>query len=649
MVNLTIDGKPIEVPEGTSVLKAARQAGAVIPTLCDHPELTPYGGCRMCLVEVEGLRTLQPSCTLPASSNMVVKTSSERVKEARKFVLTLLFSERNHFCMYCQKSGGDCELQNCAYAEGMTHWPLPTNWKPFAVDASHPDFVLDQNRCILCRRCVRACGELVGNYTLGFEERGASSLLIADLGTPLGESTCVSCGSCVQVCPVGALIDRQSAYLGRETQVDTTSSTCIGCSVGCGINVLTRDNHLMRIDGDWADPVNGGVLCQLGRFQPLKEERERIVTPLVKKNGSLKAATWDEALSILKDKLAPLAGKNGSGIAAIASTRLSAEALSLFKQIFNEQLGSPAVYSLDDGQTARTTGAVAADLGHAYEGKLDQLKSADFVLTVGADLGKEHQVAGFFVKRNLQNGTYFAVVSLAETALDEVANAAFHIKKNSETEFANGLAAAIDNNASALAAASDKTGIPAVDFRSLAQAFAAAKQPVIVYGKVPAETVKALMTAAQKAGKLSESYSPLISIKGQANSLAGAMLAFADGFEPKNQQAAYVALGDDTFSQRFAQRLEGIPFLAVQAAYASPLTAMADVVLPVEMWAEQEGHFLSLDGRIQASHQALTPPEGVLSNTAALSALAAQLGVTPRADWKDQLLRSAAPVTISEN
>jgi formate dehydrogenase major subunit len=649
MVNLTIDGKPIEVPEGTTVLKAARQAGAVIPTLCDHPELTPYGGCRMCLVEVEGLRTLQPSCTLPAGPNMVVHTSTDRVKEARKFVLTLLFSERNHFCMYCQKSGGDCELQNCAYAEGMTHWPLPTNWKPFAVDASHPDFVLDQNRCILCRRCVRACGELVGNYTLGFEERGASSLLVADLGTPLGESTCVSCGSCVQVCPVGALIDRQSAYLGRETQVETTSSTCIGCSVGCGINVLTRDNHLMRIEGDWDAPVNGGVLCQLGRFQPLKEERERIVTPLVKKNGSLKAATWEEALSVLKDKLAPLAGKNGSGVAAIASTRLSAEALSLFKQVFAGHLGSPAVYSLEDGVTARTAGSVAADLGHAFEGKLEALKSADFVLSVGVDLGKEHQVAGFFVKRNLQKGTYFAVASSTETALDEVANDAMRIKKNSETDFANGLAAAVENNPAAVAQASEKTGVASVDFQALAQAFAAAKQPVIVYGKVSPETVKALLGAAQKAGKLADGSSPLISIKGQANSLAGALLAYAEGFERKNQQAAYVAVADDTFSQRLTKNLEGIPFLAVQAAYASTLTAMADVVLPVEMWAEEEGHYINLDGRIQATHQALTAPEGVLSNSAALAALAAQLGVTPRADWKDQLVHAMAPVSISEN
>ena len=244
MTKLTINNKPVDVAEGTTVLNAARSAGIEIPTLCEHPHLTPYGGCRLCLVDVEGARTLQPSCTLPVTEGMVVKTDTDKVLAARKFVLTLIFSERNHFCPFCQVSGGDCELQNAAYREGMTHWPLQPNWQPFPVDASHPYIVMENNRCILCRRCVRACGELIGNFTLGFEERGARSLLVADLGVPLGSSSCISCGSCVQVCPTGALIDRWSAYRGKETQVEKTQSVCTGCSIGCGIDVLVRDNNL---------------------------------------------------------------------------------------------------------------------------------------------------------------------------------------------------------------------------------------------------------------------------------------------------------------------------------------------------------------------------------------------------------------------
>ena len=202
MIPITLDGNNIEVPVGITVLKAAELAGIHIPTLCNHPALKPYGACRLCVVEVEGARTLQASCTLPVFKGMVIRTDTPRTRAAREFVLTLIFSERNHFCMFCQKSDGDCDLQNAAYAEGMTHWPIQPNWEPQLVDASNPYFVFDHNRCILCRRCVRTCSELVGNFTLSLENRGASSHIVADAGTPIGESSCIRCGNCVQSAPL---------------------------------------------------------------------------------------------------------------------------------------------------------------------------------------------------------------------------------------------------------------------------------------------------------------------------------------------------------------------------------------------------------------------------------------------------------------
>jgi formate dehydrogenase major subunit len=205
MAQLTINGKQIDVPEGTTVLRAAQMAGIHIPTLCDHKELTPYGGCRLCIVEVEKWRVPMAACTLPVNEGMVVNTETEAIKKSREFILSMLFSERNHFCPFCQVSGGDCELQNSAYHEEMTHWPIQPGWSNFVVDTTHPYFVLDNNRCILCRRCVRACSELVGNFTLSAAERGAASTIIADTDVPLGESTCIKCGTCVQVCPTGAL------------------------------------------------------------------------------------------------------------------------------------------------------------------------------------------------------------------------------------------------------------------------------------------------------------------------------------------------------------------------------------------------------------------------------------------------------------
>jgi formate dehydrogenase major subunit len=250
MVNITINGKQIEAAEGTTVLNAARQNGIKIPTLCDHPNLTPYGGCRLCMVEVKDMRVPIAACTLPAANGMIIETDTPALKKSRNMVLSLLFSERNHFCPFCQVSGGDCELQNAAYVEEMTHWPMQPQWTNFPVDTSHPFFILDNNRCILCRRCIRACAEMSGSFTLSVEERGAATIVVADTNVPLGESTCVSCGSCVQVCPTGALIDRQSAYLGNERHLTVTRTVCRACSLGCGILVHTRDNYIVKITGD---------------------------------------------------------------------------------------------------------------------------------------------------------------------------------------------------------------------------------------------------------------------------------------------------------------------------------------------------------------------------------------------------------------
>jgi formate dehydrogenase major subunit len=653
-VKLTINDQEIEVPEGTTVLQAAQQTGIEIPTLCDHPNLTPYGGCRLCVVEVKGARTLQPSCTLPVNSGMVVHTETEKVREAREFVLTLLFSERNHFCMYCQTSGGDCELQNAAYGEGMTHWPLQPNWSPYPVDASHPNYVLDHNRCILCRRCVRACGELVGNFTWGVQERGAETILVADLGVPVGESSCVSCGTCVQVCPTGALIDRVSAYQGRETDVEHIKSTCTGCSVGCGIEMVVRDNRLVRIEGDWEAPVNEGLLCEMGRFTPMKEERERVLTPLVRKDGQLKASTWAEALTVLSAKLKPLAGQNGHGVAALASTRLPSEALSHFEQLFARKMGSQMVTSIEEGATTALPGNAAQQAGHPIESNLEALKSADCVIAVGVDLAASHQVAGFFVKRAIPNGTKLVVIDPFENGLNARADFALQPKAGTDYTLLMGLMAGLGKEAPvdvsqfSAAAVSEATGIAAETITAVSQMLAAAKKPVFVYGKgITASNSGDSLTALLNLTKMVDNAS-LLSVKGEANSLAAYLYNLDKPFELNGQKAVYLALGDDYPSKRLLQRLENAPFMAVQASYVSEATAMADVVLPAEMWAEQEGHFLNLEGRLQTIQRGLTAPAEVRSNVEILESLAAQLDFSLNNDWEGQLKQRVSPNPIME-
>jgi formate dehydrogenase major subunit len=653
MVRATIDGKEIEVPEGTTVLQAARMAGVQIPTLCDHPALKPYGGCRLCVVEVKGARTLMASCTLPVYNGIEVQTSTEKVHDARKFVLTLLFSERNHFCMFCQKTAGDCELQNAAYGEEMTHWPISPNWSNFQVDASCPHFVLDHNRCILCRRCVRACGDLVGNYTLNLENRGARSLIIADTGVPFAESSCIRCGTCVQVCPTGALIDRTGVYVGLETQSQPVQSTCIGCSVGCGTEVVVRGNELIRVNGDFEAPVNAGVMCETGRYQSTHDHRPRITSPLVRKDGSLQPASWEEALSALTAKLQQVSAE-ANGVAALASTRLPAEALHAFKELFTGRLNSGMVAGIEEDATT----ALPANL--PLTGSFADLKDSDCVLVVGTDLVAHHQVAGFFVKRNLANGTRLILVDPGENRTAPLANYALQVKPGSDAALLAALGGSVSrlglskaaekmawtgSEDSFIANGSAASGIPAETIVAAARDLGAAARPVIVIGrgvsyKMSLELADALAALAKATG------ARIINTAGKANSLAAHAFGLDRAFDPAGYQAAVLALGDDYPTPRLVERLSSVPFLAVQASHQSAITERADVVLPVEMWAEQEGVYMNMEGRIQQAHRAITPPAGVRSNLQTLEALAAYLGVQIGNHWQEKLAQ-VSPLALN--
>lgn len=662
MVQITINNKQIDVPEGTTVLRAAEMAGIQIPKLCEHKELTPYGGCRLCIVEVQGVRVPMASCTLPVNNGMVVNTETEAIKKSRKFILSMLFSERNHFCPFCQVSGGDCELQNAAYHEEMTHWPIQPGWNDFPVDTSHPYFVLDNNRCILCRRCVRACAEMAGNFTLSVAERGAKSMIVADTDVPLGDSTCIKCGSCVQVCPTGALIDRTSAYQGHDEKMTEIKSVCVGCSVGCAINILVRDNRIVRIEGDWEGSVNHGVLCEHGRYDPTTETRKRITTPMVKKNGKLEPASWEDALNAVKDKLQPLAG-NKNGVAALASTRLNAETLTAFKDLFESKIQSGMVTSIEEGVPSSAVMKFSEKQGE-FEGKLDMLRSADAVMCVGANIGRSHMVAGFLFKRNLNKGTRFINIDPEESELDELANISLKAKPGSDLALIKGMQAVIHkeglerapltiaNADEWIAQAVSASGVSAEQLAQAARILAHAVTPVILFGKgVTAQRdekiVEALYQLAVQIGAVDKERSGLLSIKGEANSLSAALMGLDQPFKLDGQKVTYVAVGDDYVSKYLVEKATKSAYLVVQASYESKLTENADVVLPVSIWAEQEGHYVNLDGRAQKTAKAISAPENVRDNLDVLNDLAKRMNLALDTDWQTAIRGRKSSVSLN--
>lgn len=642
MIQLTIDGQNVEVENGTTVLRAAEKAGIKIPTLCDHPHLTPFGGCRLCIVEVQGFRVPMASCTLPATNGMVVQTGTPKLQNSRRFILSMLFSERNHFCPFCQVTGGDCTLQNEALSAEMTHWPIQPNWSDFPVDSSHKYFVLDNNRCILCRRCVRACAEMPGNFTLSVAERGAKSMVVADYNVPLGDSTCVSCGSCVEVCPTGALIDRTSAYQGAGVTKEHTPSVCVGCSVGCGIVAQTRDNRLVRIGSGWDSPVNHGTLCREGRYLPTDEARQRVTKPMVKKNGQLEAVSWEEALATVSAKIK----ESGKDVAGLVSSRLPAEDLALFREIFAEKLGSKMVTTTEEGRPTAAITALARAKGDAIEGTLEDLKQADCVVLVGADMTVHHAVAGFMIKRALPGGTKLVVIDPGENGFDAHANFTLKGKEGSDVALLGALNAGLADQVDTAKALAGEAGIKVGDVAGVVTLLKAASAPVIIVGKgvISQADGKALEAALELANA---SNGKLLSLKGEANSLAAAQYGLDSTFDRAGQQVVFVALGDDHARKRILQHVEGSPYLVVQATYASKLTAAADVVLPAANWAEQEGHYLNLDGRLQKAEKLLTAPEGVPTTRETLNNLAAQLGLSVSGEWRMALARDVASVALA--
>ncbi len=320
MVNLQIDGRKVSAPTGSTVLDAAEKAGIQIPKLCHHPALEPIGACRMCLVEIKGQRTLQPACTFPITEGMEVQTHSPKVVEARRFVLELLLSDHPLDCMTCD-STGSCELQDLMYEYGVKTTRFPGEQHAYAIDDPNPFIQRDYNKCIQCRRCVRACAEINGVQAIGMLWRGFRVKPGTVMDGNLEDSTCEFCGMCVALCPTGALTPKQSLGKGRIWQLEKTTSTCPYCGVGCQIDYSVRDNEIVQAASHWDTAPNDGWTCVKGRFGwDYVHHPERLTTPLIKKDGAFVEASWDEALDLIADKLVAIKKKHGGDAIAVLSS-----------------------------------------------------------------------------------------------------------------------------------------------------------------------------------------------------------------------------------------------------------------------------------------------------------------------------------------
>jgi predicted molibdopterin-dependent oxidoreductase YjgC len=323
---LTLDGKAVEFTPGQTILEIARQAGVyTIPTLCYMKHTKPTGSCRICVVEVEGWRTLAPACATPAAPGMVITTESARVDEARKMVLELLLGSGNHNCLVCEANGA-CELQALAYRYQVAtpDFANPPETSYYFED-DNKLIVRDFSKCIMCGRCVRGCNEVQVNQAIQIGYRGSHNKIVTKSDLPYKDSDCVFCGECVQSCPVGAIIEKKAKGLARSWETHKVRTTCPYCGVGCQLWLHMKGSQIVKVTGVEGAAPNQGRLCVKGRFgYDFIYSLERLTTPLIrdKKGGELREASWDEALDLVADKMKETIAQHGpDALAGVSCAR----------------------------------------------------------------------------------------------------------------------------------------------------------------------------------------------------------------------------------------------------------------------------------------------------------------------------------------
>lgn len=658
-ISLTINGRTVVGREGDTVLDVCHKNDIYVPTLCHLEGLSDVGSCRLCVVEIEGERRINPSCTYPARDGLVVRTSTERLEKYRRMVLELLFTERNHLCAFCVASG-ECELQSLAYRYQLDHVRYPYSWPNLPVDSVNQYIVIDHNRCILCGRCIRVCGEVVGNHTLNFGRRGWRTLLCADLNEPLGESSCISCGACVQACPTGAIFSKTDAYRGNSINCKATRTVCTQCGIGCEIKVYTRDSAIVRIDSPSLTRP-GGQLCYKGRFEQLYEKHTRIYSPMASNRlGEFRKISWTEAVNRITREFSRIIKRYGpESVAGIASSRANNGSLLAFSGLMREVIGTSRLDTLD-GNAFRTIvkgiTSVGASLSLSVEAAVDEILSADCILIVGAEPLRSHPVVGSYILQATNRSRAYLITldsrsdpfpyrtpmqlrtkpGAIERALKALISSIIRQglgKKNTLSEEQISYYTSVDpENACRL------SGIDPDELNKAGRIFANSSHAVIIYGDGVLSSrspslVADMLNLALVTGNTNDGKANLIGLKPGGNSRGAWEIGLANTErgaleEPQDPRirAAYVFASDEYVEDEdLIKQIKKVDFVVVQTSYLSTLTGVASIVLPSPTWPERGGSYTTLDGRRIQANAVFDSQHGIMDEADLINEIAMKL------------------------
>jgi len=409
LIKLKINEREVQVPQGTLVIEATRRIGTEVPSFCYYPGLSLQAACRMCLVEVEKMPKLQTACTLVATEGMIVRTDTEQVRQARKYMLEFLLTNHPLDCPVCDK-GGECELQDMVFRYGADTSRFVEE-KIHRPEEKWSELVYyDAPRCILCFRCVRVCDEGMDVKALGVGMRGANSVIIPNRQDHL---ECEECGMCIDICPVGALTSGTYRYKTRPWEMNYVSTVCTHCSNGCKTTLSVRNHEILRSNNRDLSGINKDFLCVKGRFGfDFTKHAERIKQPMVRKGDKLYPVSWEEAAQTAAAKLKAVYDASGSdSIGFIGSNRTSNEENYLLQRLARATFGTN---NIDHHRTADYTGLITALGERAGDSLLtmEQLYQSKAVLLVGNDPTNQNPLVGWQIRSGIRHhGTQLFVIN----------------------------------------------------------------------------------------------------------------------------------------------------------------------------------------------------------------------------------------------
>jgi len=585
MITLTINGLTVEVEPGTLVIEAAKKVGIEIPVFCYHEKMKPVAACRMCLVEIEKMGKLQPACATPVSEGMVVHTESPTAKKAQAGVLEFLLAQHPLDCPICDK-GGECPLQDQAfgYGPGATRFSetkrhLHKHW------TLGPLVVLDQERCIQCQRCTRFMEEIVGDPVLVLKERGAQTVVDSADGRVFDS---LFGGNTIEMCPVGALTSAPYRFRARPWDITQVSTVCPHCPVGCNMTATVRDGNVMRLLSRENREIDDGWLCDRGRFGYgfLKDEA-RVLTPLVRRDGELRPASWDEALTRVREGLSGNVGALGGG-------RMSTEALAVFSRFLSEDVETNNVDWRVGGQTTA--------LAPAGQGRIPDIDDAEAFIFLETDPMAQVPVLYLRIRKNVVHGRGAKVLNLGPRASTPLGGTDILYQPGEGAEV---IAEALRGGTS---------------YPELTRILASGQKIVILWDGTDSKLADVLRDVVE--GRDAETR--ILVTGGYANSHGAermGMVPRGDGLDAhgmlqaaaRGELDALLVLQTDLVREavdgRLAEEaLKNVGFLAVLGHLLDETSREADVVLPLAAFAESQGTLMNIEGRAQIFEPAAAIP-----------------------------------------